>query len=97
MVYAYKRKSTRGSWSVEEMMMSAIRSIRNDGVAVREGVRRFHVPRATLQRHLKTGGPVPRLGFFKPVFTLIRNTSWHNTYSRWTAYSMVLQWRHLRR
>ena len=69
MVYSYKRKSTRGSWSVEDMM-SAIRSVRNGGVAVREAVRRFHVPRATLQRHLKTGDPVPHLGFFKPVFTV---------------------------
>ena len=44
-------------------------SVRNDGLAVREAVRRYQVPRATVRRHLTTGDLVLRLGFFKPVFS----------------------------
>ena len=80
-MYAYKTKSTKGSWSVEDMIMSAIclKSIRNwEWLSVKQSGGST-CPGQPLQRHLETGDPVPRLGFFKPAFTLIRNTN--NTYT----------------
>ena len=54
MVYAYKRKTYRCSWSTQSMEQ-AIRGVNHEGVGVREAARRFEIPRGTLQRHLRTG------------------------------------------
>ena len=67
MLYAHKRKSTRGSWTVGNLQraMHAIRL----GTTVRVASRIYCIPRATLHRHFIDNNLEKNLGRFKPVFT----------------------------
>lgn len=61
----YKRKSTRHSWSKEDMA-KAIESIKEKKMGWLKASRTFNVPQATLRRHFEK---VPaNLGRFKPTF-----------------------------
>ncbi|XP_072376105.1 hemicentin-1-like [Diabrotica undecimpunctata] len=49
MVYSYKRKSNRNSWS-EEDMQRALEAVRNSGMGWLKASKTFHVPFSTLRR-----------------------------------------------
>lgn len=54
MVNKYKRKSQQGSWS-EDVMRKAIQEVTELKNAIKSTAIKYGIPRATLQRHLKTG------------------------------------------
>lgn len=67
MVYAYKRKTERASWSVDAMR-NAILSVKN-GNSLRKVSMSYNIPKSTLMRHVKSGNPAKKLGRFTTVFT----------------------------
>lgn len=54
MVNKYKRKTEQGSWS-EDAMVKAIQEVKQFKKSVKSTATKYGIPRATLQRHLKTG------------------------------------------
>lgn len=68
MVNKYKRKSTQGSWS-EILMENAIREVAELKKNIKSTAAKYGIPRATLQRHLKTGSSKKKLGRFTTVFS----------------------------
>lgn len=65
MPYTYKRKSSRGSWSKEDMA-KAVEAVKKKEMGWLKAANTFNVPQATLRRHF-TKIPT-NLGRFKPTF-----------------------------
>jgi len=67
MVRNYQRKTKQQAWSVDDLN-TAVAAVRNNE-SVRGAAKKFGIPRATLQRHLKNTVQTPgKLGRFRPVF-----------------------------
>lgn len=75
MVRTYKKKTNRQSWS-NESMSQAINAVVNQNVACKRSAEMFNVPRATLQRRLKSyqqnrdivNATKKGMGQYRPVF-----------------------------
>lgn len=66
MVYNYKRKTDRASWS-EETLKRAMRETHTGSIT--SASKKYGIPYATLYRHLKVGSSKKKLGRFETVFT----------------------------
>lgn len=68
MVNKYKRKSDQGLWS-EIAMKKAMQEVTELNKAIKTTATKYGIPRATLQRHLKSGSCIKKLGRFTSVFS----------------------------
>ncbi|XP_049881876.1 uncharacterized protein LOC126377877 isoform X2 [Pectinophora gossypiella] len=68
MVNKYKRKTQQCSWT-ESTMKKAIQEVVEMKKAIKTTATKYGIPRATLQRHLKTGSCKKKLGRFTTVFS----------------------------
>lgn len=69
-----KRKTTRGSWTLQSMEM-ATSAIQQQGMSIRKAVESFGVPKSTLERHLNKKIACPgSLGGRQPVLDAVFET-----------------------
>lgn len=66
MVFKYKRKTNRGSWS-EETMQKAMDDAK--ATTISAASKKYGIPIGTLHRHIKKGDASKKLGRFQPVFS----------------------------
>lgn len=68
MVFKYKRKTARASWS-EESLERATKLVKEEGKSINSAAKKLGIPFTTLHRHLKSGSVSKKLGRYIPVFT----------------------------
>lgn len=66
MVYNYTRRTLRASWS-ERTMREAINEAKKS--SIKGASVKYGIPYSTLQRRVKTGSSIKKLGRFTPIFT----------------------------